>query len=88
MAPRGAQPALLALFALLCAVAFAVGDGEAVGGPEGDRKPSFLDFSVEDLGGSEVHMTAFAQYPVILVVNVASECGYTDQNYRELQVRC
>ncbi|CAI5745104.1 unnamed protein product [Peronospora destructor] len=30
-------------------------------------------------------MREFSAYRVILVVNVASECGYTDKNYRELQ---
>ncbi|RLN26212.1 hypothetical protein BBJ28_00009209 [Nothophytophthora sp. Chile5] len=47
---------------------------------------SFLDFSVDDLHGREVSMREFKAFPVILVVNVASACGYTDQNYRELQV--
>ncbi|EEY63015.1 glutathione peroxidase, putative [Phytophthora infestans T30-4] len=30
-------------------------------------------------------MREFNAFPVILVVNVASDCGYTDKNYRELQ---
>jgi hypothetical protein len=49
---------------------------------------SFLDFSVPDLTGRHVSMREFTAFPVILVVNVASECGYTDKNYRELQVQC
>ncbi|KAL4111177.1 hypothetical protein PRIC1_002858 [Phytophthora ramorum] len=46
---------------------------------------SFLDFTVPDLQGREVSMREFSAFPVILVVNVASDCGYTDKNYRELQ---
>uniref|UniRef100_A0AAV1V1S2 Glutathione peroxidase n=1 Tax=Peronospora matthiolae TaxID=2874970 RepID=A0AAV1V1S2_9STRA len=57
-----------------CCAADAAGDNQ-----------SFLDFSFKDLRGHEVSMRAFSAFPVILVVNVASECGYTDKNYRELQ---
>ncbi|KAL4162208.1 hypothetical protein PRNP1_002755 [Phytophthora ramorum] len=46
---------------------------------------SFLDFTVPDLQGREVSMREYSAFPVILVVNVASDCGYTDKNYRELQ---
>ncbi|KAE8977093.1 hypothetical protein PR003_g25610 [Phytophthora rubi] len=46
---------------------------------------SFLDFSVPDLRGRQVSMREFSAFRVILVVNVASDCGYTDKNYRELQ---
>ncbi|CAH0474637.1 unnamed protein product [Peronospora belbahrii] len=46
---------------------------------------TFSDFSVFDLHGRQVSMHEFSTFRVILVVNVASECGYTDKNYRELQ---
>ncbi|ETI42605.1 hypothetical protein, variant [Phytophthora nicotianae P1569] len=49
------------------------------------EKASFLDFTIPDLNGRQVSMREFNAFPVILVVNVASECGYTDKNYRELQ---
>ena len=49
---------------------------------------SFMDFSVLDLHGRPVSMREFRAFRVLLVVNVASECGYTDTNYRELQVQC
>ncbi|POM65621.1 Glutathione peroxidase [Phytophthora palmivora] len=52
---------------------------------KGGKVTSFLDFSVPDLRGRQVSMREFNAFPVILVVNVASECGYTDKNYRELQ---
>ncbi|UIZ25501.1 hypothetical protein KXD40_006083 [Peronospora effusa] len=50
-----------------------------------DDNESFVDFSVLDLHGRQVSMREFSAFRVILVVNVASECGYTDKNYRELQ---
>ncbi|CAI5729679.1 unnamed protein product [Hyaloperonospora brassicae] len=50
-----------------------------------DDGQSFLAFSATDLRGHEVSMRTYSAYPVILVVNVASACGYTDTNYRELQ---
>ncbi|KAG6958255.1 hypothetical protein JG688_00010590 [Phytophthora aleatoria] len=49
------------------------------------EKTSFLDFTIPNLKGRQVSMREFNAFPVILVVNVASECGYTNKNYRELQ---
>ncbi|KAG2773048.1 hypothetical protein JG687_00003479 [Phytophthora cactorum] len=49
------------------------------------EKTAFLDFTIPDLKGRQVSMREFNAFPVILVVNVASECGYTNKNYRELQ---
>ncbi|DAZ97153.1 TPA: hypothetical protein N0F65_004767 [Lagenidium giganteum] len=50
-----------------------------------EEEKSFFDFSVKDVDGKLVSLRQFADKKAILVVNVASECGYTDQNYRELQ---
>jgi glutathione peroxidase-family protein len=35
--------------------------------------------------GEEMRLSNFANH-VLLIVNVASNCGYTDVNYKELQV--
>ncbi|ETN06079.1 hypothetical protein, variant [Phytophthora nicotianae CJ01A1] len=68
-------------FMLLLLVTLAV----ALLGVCNGEKASFLDFTIPDLNGRQVSMREFNAFPVILVVNVASECGYTDKNYRELQ---
>jgi hypothetical protein len=47
----------------------------------------FFDFSVKAGENKEVRLSTYAKSRVILVVNVASACGYTDSNYRELQVQ-
>ena len=41
------------------------------------------DYQVEDQSGQLVQMEKFHS-PVLIVVNVASNCGYTYTNYREL----
>lgn len=73
----GVKRLLLAALVLVAALAVAASAGE--------QEQRFLDFVVQDLEGEDVPLTRFRDAPVILVVNVASECGYTDQNYRELQ---
>lgn len=47
---------------------------------------SAYDFYVNNVKGESVHLKQYTDSPVWLVVNVASACGYTDQNYKELQV--
>ncbi|KAJ0393246.1 hypothetical protein P43SY_007228 [Pythium insidiosum] len=49
-------------------------------------EPSFWSFAAKDATGKELSMETFRSSKAILIVNVASACGYTDQNYRELQV--
>lgn len=51
--------------------------------PSFEKAPSFYDFKLKDLDGNEVD---FSEYKgkKILVVNVASKCGYTPQ-YEALQ---
>lgn len=43
----------------------------------------FYSFTINDLSGNPIHFDAFKEHPV-LVVNVASKCGFTPQ-YAELQ---
>jgi len=62
--------------------------GAALGGTgaSGDEKEaeSVLDFTVDDINGSPVELDAY-RGDVLLVVNVASKCGLTDDNYKGLQ---
>ncbi len=59
----------------------AAGQGE---GEKGDGKvPAVLNFKMPGLDGKEVDLTAF-KGKVVLIVNVASKCGYTPQ-YEPLQ---
>ncbi|EQC35386.1 glutathione peroxidase [Saprolegnia diclina VS20] len=46
---------------------------------------SFFDFVVKGVDGADVPLSRYAGSKAILVVNVASACGLTDSNYRELQ---
>ncbi|CAI5730654.1 unnamed protein product [Peronospora destructor] len=70
---------------LVTLVALVIGLSQDSSSVEAADGKSFMDFSVLDLHGRQVSMREFSAYRVILVVNVASECGYTDKNYRELQ---
>ena len=45
---------------------------------------SIYDLTATDIHGLEVNFNRF-HGKVLLIVNVASECGYTDSHYRELQ---
>src|SRR5436853_362929 len=51
---------------------------------KGDQKvPAVLNFKMKSLAGKEVDLSQYAG-KVVLIVNVASECGYTPQ-YKGLQ---
>lgn len=45
---------------------------------------SFYDFSVTNGVGEVVPLSKYKDAKVVIVVNVASNCGYTYSNYREL----
>ncbi|KAL1431822.1 hypothetical protein MTO96_013921 [Rhipicephalus appendiculatus] len=45
---------------------------------------SVYDFTAEDIRGMNVSLRKYAGH-VVLIVNVASRCGFTDSNYKELQ---
>lgn len=44
---------------------------------------SVYDFTVNDIKGAEVSLSKYRGHPLI-IVNVASKCGYTDRHYKEL----
>ncbi|KAF0708018.1 hypothetical protein AaE_013386 [Aphanomyces astaci] len=46
---------------------------------------SIYDFTLKTANGEDYPLSNYDHTPVILVVNVASECGFTDVNYRALQ---
>uniref|UniRef100_G3MNL7 Glutathione peroxidase n=1 Tax=Amblyomma maculatum TaxID=34609 RepID=G3MNL7_AMBMU len=45
---------------------------------------SIYDFTAEDITGKNVSLRKYAGH-VVLIVNVASRCGFTDSNYKQLQ---
>lgn len=45
---------------------------------------SIHDFVAEDIRGQEVPLSKYAGH-VVLIVNLASQCGFTDSNYKQLQ---
>jgi len=68
---------ILPAIALLCVV-------RAVSGDEPAKKPaSVLDFRVMDINGKTIDLSQY-KGEVLLIVNTASQCGYTPQ-YRGLE---
>jgi glutathione peroxidase len=47
---------------------------------------SIFDFQARDLSGATLPLSSLRGKRAFLVVNVASQCGLTDNNYEELQV--
>ncbi|KAL7597241.1 hypothetical protein Lser_V15G29427 [Lactuca serriola] len=46
---------------------------------------SVHDFTVKDIRGNEVPLSSYSG-KVLLIVNVASKCGLTESNYKELNI--
>jgi glutathione peroxidase len=72
-------PGFAALAALLVAASAAI-----VSAQDSPKKPtSVLDFHMKDIDGKDVDLAKF-KGKVLLIVNTASQCGYTPQ-YKDLQ---
>ncbi|XP_038616367.1 glutathione peroxidase 7 [Tachyglossus aculeatus] len=69
---------------LALALALNLGLGLEPVGSEPRRDPDFYSFKVVNIRGKLVSLDKY-RGSVSLVVNVASECGFTDQHYRALQ---
>ncbi|OMO84917.1 hypothetical protein CCACVL1_10559 [Corchorus capsularis] len=50
-----------------------------------DAPKSIYDFTVKDIRGNDVSLSEYSG-KVLLIVNVASKCGLTQSNYKELNV--
>ncbi|XP_057802726.1 probable glutathione peroxidase 2 [Salvia miltiorrhiza] len=50
-----------------------------------DSPKSVYDFTVKDIHGNDVPLSNY-QGKVLLIVNVASKCGLTQSNYKELNI--
>lgn len=46
---------------------------------------SIYDFTVKDIRGNDVSLSQY-RGKVLLIVNVASKCGWTNSNYKELNI--
>src|SRR5579883_1761938 len=70
---------VIGLAALLATAALA----PAADKKEGKKVPAVLNFKMKGIDGKDVDLSKY-QGKVILIVNVASKCGYTPQ-YKQLQ---
>jgi glutathione peroxidase len=68
---------------LVLLVVTTVGISQRAGLAEGSKTRSILDFTMKNIDGKDVPLSGF-RGKVLLVVNVASECGYTPQ-YKGLE---
>ncbi|KAK9932594.1 hypothetical protein M0R45_019825 [Rubus argutus] len=51
----------------------------------GESSKSIYEFTVKDIHGSDVQLSEYSG-KVLLIVNVASKCGLTQSNYKELNI--
>ncbi|KAJ6823265.1 putative glutathione peroxidase 2 [Iris pallida] len=52
---------------------------------EEEPPKSIYDFTVKDINGNDVNLSTYTG-KVLLIINVASKCGLTDWNYKDLNV--
>ncbi|KAK1390993.1 Glutathione peroxidase [Heracleum sosnowskyi] len=52
---------------------------------DGETSKSIYNFTVKDIRGNDVPLSNY-NGKVLLVVNVASKCGFTQSNYKELNI--
>jgi glutathione peroxidase len=71
-----------ALFAALLALGLCMSLAAAAD-KKGDKVPAVLEFKMKGIDGKEVNLADY-QGKVVLIVNVASKCGYTPQ-YKGLE---
>nr|XP_009775342.1 PREDICTED: probable glutathione peroxidase 2 [Nicotiana sylvestris] len=71
---------VLALFLFYRYTSFSSPQTMAEGSPK-----SIYDFTVKDILGNDVPLSNY-RGKVLLIVNVASKCGLTDSNYKELNI--
>ena len=70
--------------AFICAAAFGVSSSSFASAPiTGEKMNSIYDFSLKDIDHKEINLSQY-RGKVVMVVNVASRCGYTPQ-YEGLQ---
>lgn len=75
---------LLSTLSLLCAAALTSGSAAQAQETEEKTVPAALNFKMKMIDGKEVDLAKKYQGKVVLIVNVASKCGYTRQ-YEGLQ---
>eukprot|EP00262_Sarcandra_glabra_P008513 TRINITY_DN22045_c0_g1_i1.p1 TRINITY_DN22045_c0_g1~~TRINITY_DN22045_c0_g1_i1.p1 ORF type:complete len:202 (-),score=40.29 TRINITY_DN22045_c0_g1_i1:228-833(-) len=50
-----------------------------------DMPKSIYEFTIKDIQGNDVSLSSYSG-KVLLIVNVASKCGFTNSNYKELNI--
>jgi glutathione peroxidase len=75
---------LTALFALIFLLLLPAGAAQADPAAGATPPPAVLDFKMKELGGKEIYLAKKYAGKVVLLVNVASQCGFTPQ-YEQLQ---
>ena len=75
---------VLSTLSLLCAAALTTGSAARAQETEENDVPAALNFKMKMIDGKEVDLAKKYQGKVVLIVNVASKCGYTRQ-YEGLQ---